>query len=133
MGTQISCRLDPVPPSQAVLHCDSTDTIRMCAKPQHTVLRIKPAALLYWAGDIFEYHRIEVLSVSAAPFLSCSRHSNIDMKTQEAYELAVRGLIRPMGKSPPIITAIRCLQFAPPEFQLGRYQIYITGKPEYVL
>jgi len=42
------------------------------------------------------------------------------MKTQEAYELAVKGLIRPMGKSPPIITAIRCLQFALPEFQLGR-------------
>lgn len=42
------------------------------------------------------------------------------MKTQEAYELAVNGLIRPMGKSPPIITAIRCLQFALPEFQLGR-------------
>ena len=42
------------------------------------------------------------------------------MKTQEAYELAVKGLIRPMGKSPPIITAVRCLQFALPEFQLGR-------------
>ncbi|XP_026716059.1 mitochondrial mRNA pseudouridine synthase TRUB2 isoform X1 [Athene cunicularia] len=45
-------------------------------------------------------------------------HSNIDMKTQEAYELAVKGLIRPMGKSPPIIIAIRCLQFTLPEFQL---------------
>ncbi|NXS13785.1 TRUB2 synthase, partial [Neodrepanis coruscans] len=33
-------------------------------------------------------------------------YSNIDMKTQEAYELAVRGLIRPMDKSPPIITAV---------------------------
>ncbi|NXF77990.1 TRUB2 synthase, partial [Sclerurus mexicanus] len=45
-------------------------------------------------------------------------YSNIDMKTQEAYELAVKGLIRPMEKSPPIITAIRCLHFALPEFQL---------------
>ncbi|NWS50749.1 TRUB2 synthase, partial [Probosciger aterrimus] len=55
-------------------------------------------------------------------------HSNIDMKTQEAYELAVRGLIRPMGKSPPIITAVRCLQFAPPEFQLEIHCLHETQK-----
>lgn len=50
------------------------------------------------------------------------------MKTQEAYELAVKGLIRPMGKSPPIITAVRCLQFALPEFQLGRTGTECTGE-----
>ncbi|NXJ08553.1 TRUB2 synthase, partial [Odontophorus gujanensis] len=53
-------------------------------------------------------------------------HSNIDMKTQEAYELAVKGLIRPMGKSPPIITAIRCLQFALPQFQLEIHCLHET-------
>ncbi|RLW00382.1 hypothetical protein DV515_00008861 [Chloebia gouldiae] len=53
-------------------------------------------------------------------------YSNIDMKTQEAYELAVKGLIRPMGKSPPIITAIRCLQFALPEFQLEIHCLHET-------
>lgn len=51
--------------------------------------------------------------------LTPSRYANIDLKTQEAYELAVKGLIRPMEKSPPLITAVRSLQFAPPEFQLG--------------
>uniref|UniRef100_A0A8D0HD52 TruB pseudouridine synthase family member 2 n=1 Tax=Sphenodon punctatus TaxID=8508 RepID=A0A8D0HD52_SPHPU len=44
--------------------------------------------------------------------------SDIDLKTQEAYELAVKGLIRPMDKTPPLITAIRCLQLTPPEFHL---------------
>ncbi|XP_027585775.1 mitochondrial mRNA pseudouridine synthase TRUB2 [Pipra filicauda] len=53
-------------------------------------------------------------------------YSNIDMKTQEAYELAVKGLIRPMDKSPPIITAIRCLQFALPEFQLEIHCLHET-------
>ncbi|NXY81207.1 TRUB2 synthase, partial [Alcedo cyanopectus] len=53
-------------------------------------------------------------------------YSNIDMNTQEAYELAVKGLIRPMGKSPPIITAIRCLQFTPPEFQLEVHCLHET-------
>ncbi|KFP69384.1 putative tRNA pseudouridine synthase 2, partial [Acanthisitta chloris] len=53
-------------------------------------------------------------------------YSNIDMKSQEAYELAVRGLIRPMEKSPPIITAIRCLRFAPPEFHLEIHCLHET-------
>lgn len=70
----------------------------------------------------------EKYSVSALLPFSFSRHSNIDMKTQEAYELAVNGLIRPMGKSPPIITAIRCLQFALPEFQLGRTGTNCSGE-----
>ncbi|XP_015270414.1 PREDICTED: probable tRNA pseudouridine synthase 2, partial [Gekko japonicus] len=52
--------------------------------------------------------------------------ANIDLKTQEAYELAVRGLIRPMENSPPLITAIRCLQFAPPEFHLEIHCLHET-------
>ncbi|KAK2499258.1 hypothetical protein MC885_011457 [Smutsia gigantea] len=46
-------------------------------------------------------------------------YSNVDLQTQEAYEMAVRGSIRPMNKSPMLITGIRCLYFAPPEFLLG--------------
>ena len=34
--------------------------------------------------------------------------------------MAVRGLIRPMNKSPMLIAGIRCLHFAPPEFLLGK-------------
>ncbi|XP_043575749.1 mitochondrial mRNA pseudouridine synthase TRUB2 isoform X1 [Chiloscyllium plagiosum] len=45
-------------------------------------------------------------------------YSDVDLKSQEAYELASRGLLRPMNKSPPIITAIRCVHFSPPSFTL---------------
>ncbi|XP_023556054.1 mitochondrial mRNA pseudouridine synthase TRUB2 isoform X2 [Octodon degus] len=45
-------------------------------------------------------------------------YSNLDLQSQEAYEMAVRGLIRPMNKSPMLICGIRCLHFAPPEFLL---------------
>lgn len=48
------------------------------------------------------------------------RYSNLDLQTQEAYEMAVRGSIRPMNQSPMLITGIRCLHFAPPEFLLGK-------------
>lgn len=48
------------------------------------------------------------------------RYSNLDLQSQEAYEMAVRGVIRPMNKSPMLITGIRCLHFAPPEFLLGK-------------
>ncbi|XP_061460263.1 pseudouridylate synthase TRUB2, mitochondrial isoform X1 [Rhineura floridana] len=54
------------------------------------------------------------------------QYANIDLKTQEAYELAVRGLIRPMEKTPPLITAVRCIQFAPPEFQLEIHCLHET-------
>ncbi|XP_041530571.1 mitochondrial mRNA pseudouridine synthase TRUB2 isoform X2 [Microtus oregoni] len=43
-------------------------------------------------------------------------YSNLDLKSQEAYEMAVQGVIRPMNKSPMLICGIRCLHFAPPEF-----------------
>ncbi|XP_028612844.1 mitochondrial mRNA pseudouridine synthase TRUB2 [Grammomys surdaster] len=45
-------------------------------------------------------------------------YSNLDLKSQEAYEMAVQGVVRPMNKSPMLISGIRCLQFAPPEFLL---------------
>uniref|UniRef100_A0ABM5F747 Pseudouridylate synthase TRUB2, mitochondrial isoform X1 n=1 Tax=Pogona vitticeps TaxID=103695 RepID=A0ABM5F747_9SAUR len=56
------------------------------------------------------------------------QYANIDLKTQEAYELAVRGLLRPMEKSPPLITAVRCLEFAPPEFQLEIHCMHETAQ-----
>ncbi|XP_051997236.1 mitochondrial mRNA pseudouridine synthase TRUB2 [Xyrauchen texanus] len=45
-------------------------------------------------------------------------YSQVDLSTQEAYELAVRGLLYPHGKSPPIVTGLRCIQFKPPHFTL---------------
>ncbi|XP_034294611.1 pseudouridylate synthase TRUB2, mitochondrial isoform X1 [Pantherophis guttatus] len=56
--------------------------------------------------------------------------ANLDLKTQESYELAVKGLIRPMEKSPPLITAVRCLRFEPPEFQLEIHCLHET--PQYL-
>ncbi|XP_032113319.1 mitochondrial mRNA pseudouridine synthase TRUB2 isoform X2 [Sapajus apella] len=55
-------------------------------------------------------------------------YSNLDLKTQEAYEMAVRGLIRPMTKSPMLITGIRCLHFAPPEFLVEVQCMHETQK-----
>ncbi|XP_037007683.2 pseudouridylate synthase TRUB2, mitochondrial [Artibeus jamaicensis] len=55
-------------------------------------------------------------------------HSNLDLQTQEAYELAVRGLIRPMNKSPMLIAGIRCLHFEPPGFLLEVQCMHETQK-----
>lgn len=48
------------------------------------------------------------------------RYSKVDMRSQEAYEMAVQGLLAPEGKSPPIITGLRCIRFQPPNFTLGK-------------
>lgn len=47
------------------------------------------------------------------------RYSKVDMRSQEAYELAVQGLLGPDGKSEPILTGLRCIHFQPPNFTLG--------------
>ncbi|XP_065735259.1 pseudouridylate synthase TRUB2, mitochondrial isoform X2 [Phocoena phocoena] len=55
-------------------------------------------------------------------------YSNVDLQTQEAYEMAVSGVLRPMNKSPMLVTGIRCLQFAPPEFLLEVQCMHETQK-----
>nr|XP_046239534.1 mitochondrial mRNA pseudouridine synthase TRUB2 isoform X2 [Scatophagus argus] len=45
-------------------------------------------------------------------------YSNVDMKSQEAYEMAAQGLLGPEGKSHPILTGLRCIHFQPPNFTL---------------
>ncbi|KAJ8379843.1 hypothetical protein SKAU_G00006210 [Synaphobranchus kaupii] len=45
-------------------------------------------------------------------------YSNIDQRSQQAYELAAKGSLHPQGNSPPILTGLRCLRFKPPHFTL---------------
>ncbi|GFX16721.1 mitochondrial mRNA pseudouridine synthase Trub2 [Trichonephila clavipes] len=46
------------------------------------------------------------------------RYSKLDIHSQAAYELASKGLIRPSGKTDPIIYGIRCIDFNLPGFTL---------------
>ncbi|XP_048110054.1 mitochondrial mRNA pseudouridine synthase TRUB2 [Alosa alosa] len=45
-------------------------------------------------------------------------YSGVDLQSQEAYELAVHGMLQPHSKSPPILTGLRCIHFQPPHFTL---------------
>ncbi|XP_077430617.1 pseudouridylate synthase TRUB2, mitochondrial [Vanacampus margaritifer] len=45
-------------------------------------------------------------------------YTNVDMQSQEAYEMAAQGALGPDGKSPPILTGLRCIRFQPPNFTL---------------
>ncbi|XP_029358494.1 pseudouridylate synthase TRUB2, mitochondrial [Echeneis naucrates] len=54
--------------------------------------------------------------------------SNVDMHSQEAYEMAARGLLGPEGKSEPILTGMRCIRFQPPNFTLEVQCINETQK-----
>ena len=42
----------------------------------------------------------------------------VDIQSQAAYELAVKGLLRPTDPNIPMIYTIRCIDFSPPEFTL---------------
>ncbi|XP_076352186.1 pseudouridylate synthase TRUB2, mitochondrial [Tachypleus tridentatus] len=46
------------------------------------------------------------------------KYSGVSLQSQTAYELASLGLIRPAGKSAPLIYSIRCIHFKPPDFTI---------------
>ncbi|XP_043254114.1 mitochondrial mRNA pseudouridine synthase Trub2 [Colletes gigas] len=45
-------------------------------------------------------------------------HCGVDIQSQAAYDLAVKGLLRPADRKIPMIYTIRCIDFSPPEFTL---------------
>lgn len=54
-------------------------------------------------------------------FLYICRLCGIDIQSQAAYELAVKGLLRPADSNIPMIYTVKCVDFSPPEFMLGKY------------
>nr|CAG4651194.1 EOG090X0AGI [Simocephalus serrulatus] len=46
------------------------------------------------------------------------QYCGVDPNSQTAYELASQGLLRPAAKGPPLIYAIKCIKFEPPNFTL---------------
>ncbi|KAJ0044231.1 hypothetical protein NL108_010784 [Boleophthalmus pectinirostris] len=55
-------------------------------------------------------------------------YSRVDMRSQEAYEMAVQGLLGPEEKSVPILLRLRCICFEPPNFTLEVQVINETQK-----
>jgi len=47
----------------------------------------------------------------------------VDMQSQTAYEIACRGLIRPVKKDMPVVYGIRCIKFKRPEFVIEVHTI----------
>lgn len=48
----------------------------------------------------------------------CSRQCGYDIHSQECYELAIKGLVRPVERTIPVVYGIKCIHFEPPEFTL---------------
>jgi len=46
--------------------------------------------------------------------------SGVDIQSQTAYELAVKGLIKPANSKIPLLYGIKCIHFQPPDFTIGK-------------
>lgn len=57
-------------------------------------------------------------SIQAAHQQHMYHYMGVDIKSQTAYELASKGLIRPAENSPPILYGIKCIDFNLPEFTI---------------
>ncbi|XP_014239768.1 mitochondrial mRNA pseudouridine synthase Trub2 isoform X2 [Cimex lectularius] len=58
--------------------------------------------------------------------------SGVDIQSQEAYELASSGLIRPTKSDVPVIYNIKCVEFNPPDFtievnSINEYEAYLMA------
>ncbi|TRY55008.1 hypothetical protein DNTS_020749 [Danionella cerebrum] len=67
-------------------------------------------------------------AIQGANQKALNMYSKVDMSTQEAYELAVKGLLYPEGQSPPIVTGLKCQEFNPPHFTLALECVNETQK-----
>lgn len=56
------------------------------------------------------------------------RSCGVNMQSQAAYELAVKGLLRPIRSKVPVIYGIKCVQFEPPEFTIGSTFLHVSYK-----
>uniref|UniRef100_A0A146LC00 Putative tRNA pseudouridine synthase 2 n=1 Tax=Lygus hesperus TaxID=30085 RepID=A0A146LC00_LYGHE len=59
--------------------------------------------------------------------------AGVDPQSQEAYDLAVKGLVRPQDSKTPIIYGARCIDYSPPEFTIeisciNEYEDYLLGQ-----
>nr|CAG4642687.1 EOG090X0AGI [Evadne anonyx] len=67
-------------------------------------------------------------SIQATNQRNMFEYCGVNPTSQAAYELASRGLLRPGGKSPPLLYGIKCIHFEPPDFTLEIHCINANQK-----
>ncbi|XP_002731969.1 pseudouridylate synthase TRUB2, mitochondrial-like [Saccoglossus kowalevskii] len=80
------------------------------------------------SGKVWEkttYHHIKsekmnrvLAAMSRVHQSAMTRFSGVEMQSQAAYELAVRGMLRPAVDSPPLIIRMKCIHFDKPHFTI---------------
>lgn len=61
--------------------------------------------------------------------IAFSRAAGVNMESQEAYELAQKGLLRPVAKEAgQVVYGMRCINFKPPNFTLGGHLLFVNEK-----
>lgn len=84
-----------------------------------SVIKYCRVCMSYWERIMFS-NTSERQVFDSICFVLFYSYSKVDLRSQEAYELAALGLLGPEGKSAPILTGLRCIDFQPPNFTLGK-------------
>ncbi|XP_064649457.1 pseudouridylate synthase TRUB2, mitochondrial-like isoform X2 [Lineus longissimus] len=64
-----------------------------------------------------------VSGIQASHQKNMFHQAGVDLQSQEAYEMAVKGIVRPKDEDIPIIYGIKCIEFEPPYFTLEIHSI----------
>lgn len=75
-----------------------------------------------------------LLAFNVTVLLILSRHSGIHLQSQTAYDLAVKGLIRPANDKIPTVYGIKCVDFERPMFTIGKFSNFgcVTSSLQHV-
>ena len=72
-------------------------------------------------SEKFDFISCMALNNSCPACVSTSSSAGLDLETQEAYEMAAQGLIRPKTREAgPVIYGFKCIDLSPPHFTLGK-------------
>ena len=83
-------------------------------------MNIKVTAFTETKSSIIPVLFIALICQHAASFLF--RNAGVQPNSQEAYEMACQGIIRPQDSdSPPVLYGVKCIEFTPPDFTLGKF------------
>ncbi|XP_013791689.2 probable tRNA pseudouridine synthase 2 [Limulus polyphemus] len=75
--------------------------------------------VLRYTGVSFRLYMFKDIFIEPNPVNNCVlRYTGVSLQSQAAYELASKGLIRPAGKSVPLIYNIRCTHYKAPDFTI---------------
>lgn len=76
---------------------------------------------MYYHNNYLMYYSSNANKNIQSNIIVCISLTGVDLQSQEAYEIAASGLVRPTRTDAPVVYSIKCIDMSLPEFTLGGF------------